>query len=164
MSEAINPWIHILAATIWVGPQVFLFIAAIPAIRTIEDAQERSRVMRVLTRRFGYLAWGAMAVLVLTGISNMYQQDLDIDQLFDLNWGIIFQVKMTLVILTVVLTAVHSFIIGPRMLQAQESVTDESQIAAMRRFSIAISMVNAVLALAILFCAALLNSDFAFES
>jgi uncharacterized membrane protein len=160
MGEAINPWIHIFAATVWVGPQVFLFAVAVPAVRTVADVKERARLLRLITTRFGYLAWGAMAVLVITGIGNVFEQD-DRDLLFDLNWGVIFQVKMTLVILTILLTAAHSFVIGPRMLAAQESVTAESQIASMRRFSIMISAVNAVLALGILFCAALLGTEFA---
>jgi uncharacterized membrane protein len=163
MGEAINPWIHIFAATVWVGPQVFLFAVAVPAIRTVADTKERARLMRLITTRFGYLAWAAMAVLVVTGIGNVYEKD-NREDLFDANWGVVFQVKMTLVILTVILTAVHSFVIGPRMLRAQESVTDESQIASMRRFSIIISAVNALIALGILFCAALLNSDWALES
>ena len=164
MGEAVNPWLHILAATVWVGPQVFLFVAAVPAVRSIQDAKERARVMRIITTRFGYLAWAALIVLVITGIGNMYEHELSTDELFELNWGTIFEVKMTLVIATVLLTIVHSFVIGPRMSALQESVTDESQIASMRRASIIISAVNGLLALAILFCGALLASDFALES
>ena len=165
MAEAINPWLHILAATIWVGPQVFLFVAAIPAVRTIEDARARARVMRIVTTRFGYLAWGAMVVLVVTGIGNLFEiAPVDVDKINDLNYGTIFMVKMALVVATVVLTALHSFVIGPRMLALQESVSDESQIASMRRASIIISSINGLLALGILFCAALLDTDFALKS
>jgi uncharacterized membrane protein len=163
MGEAVNPWLHILAATIWVGPQFFLFLAAVPAVRTIEDARERAKVMRVMTTRFGYLAWGALAVLVLTGIGNLYEEDLDVDVLFDRNFGVIFQVKMTLLIITVVLTALHSFVIGPRMSALQESVTDESQLASMRRLSMIVSGVNLLVAVAIIFCGALLASTYALE-
>ena len=163
MGEAVNPWLHILAATIWVGPQFFLFLAAVPAVRTIEDTKERAKVMRVMTTRFGYLAWGALAVLVLTGIGNLYEEDLDVDVLFDRNFGVIFQVKMTLLIITIVLTALHSFVIGPRMSALQESVTDESQIASMRRLSMIVSGVNLLVAVAIIFCGALLASTYALE-
>jgi uncharacterized membrane protein len=163
MGDAVNPWLHIIAATIWIGPQFFLAAVAVPAIRTVADTQERARLMRLITTRFGYLAWGAMAVLVITGIGNIYEQDEDLDFLFDHNWGIVFQTKMTLVILTIALTALHSFVIGPRMLRAQESVTDESQIASMRRFSIIISGVNLLLALGIVFCGALMNTTWARE-
>jgi uncharacterized membrane protein len=163
MGEVFNPWIHIIAATIWVGPQVFLFAVAVPALRTVADTQERARLMRMITTRFGYLGWGALAVLVVTGIGNIYEKD-DRDFLFDQNWGVIFQVKMTLVILIIALTALHSFVIGPRMLRAQESVADEAQIASMRRFSILISGVGLLLSLGVLFCAAAMNSDWALES
>ena len=160
MAEAINPWLHIFAATVWVGPQVFLFAVAVPALRTVADVKERARLTRLISTRFGYLAWGAMAVLVVTGIGNIFEED-DRSSLFDQNWGVILQVKITLVVLTILLTALHSFVIGPRMLALQESVTDESQIASMRRASIIISAINGVLALGILFCAALLGTDFA---
>jgi len=163
MGEAVNPWLHILAATIWVGPQVFLFVAAIPAVRTIEDMQVRTRVMRMITTRFGWLGWGALAVLVVTGIGQLYSHDLDTDQLFELNFGVIFQVKMSLLIVTVILTALHSFVLGPRVLNMQESMAGEEEIAPIRRWQIIVSAVNAVVALAILFCGALLASDWALE-
>ncbi len=163
MGDAFNPWIHIIAATIWVGPQVFLFVAAVPAVRTVEDVQVRARLMRVLTTRFGYLAWGAMLVLVVTGIGNLFEHNLDFDVLMDLNYGTILEVKIALVIATVALTALHSFVIGPRLLTMQESVADEAQIASTRRLSIIISASNLVLALGILFAAALLNTNFALE-
>ena len=86
MGEAVNPWLHIVAATIWVGPQFFLFIAAIPAVRTIEDAQARARVMRVLTTRFGWLALGAILVLVITGVGNMYEHEVALEDLFDFDF------------------------------------------------------------------------------
>ena len=163
MGEAVNPWIHIVAATIWVGPQVFMFVAAVPAVRTIEDMQVRTKVMRVITTRFNYLAWGALTVLVITGIANLYEHDLDVDQLFDLNFGVIFQVKMTLLIATVILTALHTRVLGPRVLDMQESVADEADIAPVRRWSIIVSGANGLIALAIVFCGALLSSSWALE-
>ena len=163
MGEAVNPWVHIVAATIWVGPQVFMFVAAVPAVRTIEDMQVRTKVMRVITTRFNYLAWGALTVLVITGIANLYENDLSVDQLFDLNYGRIFEVKMTLVIAAVILTALHSFVLGPRVLDMQESVADEADIAPVRRWSIIVSGANGLIALAIVFCGARLSSSFALE-
>jgi uncharacterized membrane protein len=163
MGEAINPWIHIVAATIWVGPQVFLFVAAVPAVRTIEDMKVRANVMRVLTKRFNYLAWGALTVLVITGIANLYEHDLDVDQLFDLNFGVVFQVKMTLLIVTVLLTGLHAHMLGPRLLNLQESAADEAELAPVRRWSIMASAANLLIALSIVFCGALMSSSWALE-
>lgn len=165
MGEAVNPWIHITAAAIWVGPQVFLFIAAVPAVRSVDDAQQRARAMRVLTTRFGYLALAAFVVLLITGIGRMYEDErgygLPLDELFDLRWGVIFQVKMTLVVITAVLTAIHAFVLGPRLLRMQEEEVDEERIASLRRLSIGASALNALVAFGILFAASLLGSQWA---
>ncbi len=164
MPEAINPALHLLAAAVWVGPQVFLFVAAVPAIRTVEDAQVRARIMRVLTTRFGWLAWGAMLVLVITGIGNLFEiAPVDPEDINDINYGWILSVKIVLVVATIVLTAFHSFVIGPRMLRLQEGAADEAEVASARRVSIIVSAGNLLLALGILFSAALLDTTVALE-
>ena len=56
MVDAISVWIHVLAISVWIGPQFFLFAAAIPAIRTVEDAQVRARLLRAIVTRFGWIA------------------------------------------------------------------------------------------------------------
>ena len=169
MSEAITPWIHILAVSIWVGPQFFLFIAALPAIRTIEDRQARARVMRVIVTRFGWLAWIAMAVIVLSGISNLFQVGGDTGLSWasanDIRYGRVFAEKMVLVGLTVALTAVHTFIVGPRQLALNEQMeADPSQVASLRRLSIGISVTSLLASvLAIFMGAVLANHDYSLQ-
>ncbi len=155
MSDAVTPWLHILAVSVWVGPQFFLFIAALPAIRTIEDRQARARVMRVIVTRFGWLAWAAMAVIVLTGISNLFQVGGDT----------IFAEKMVLVGITVGLTAVHTLVVGPRQLALNEQMNaDPTQVARLRRVSIAISVTSLIASVLAIFMGALLaNHTYSFE-
>lgn len=144
LTDAITPWIHILAVSVWVGPQFMMFIAAIPAIRTIEDRQVRARVMRTIVTRFGWLAWAAMLVIILSGISNIFQvQDIDPNVDIgstDIRWFHWFSGKMVLVAMMMALTAVHTFVIGPRQLDLNEREdVDESEIARLRRASMLIS-------------------------
>jgi uncharacterized membrane protein len=169
MTDAIPFWFHIVAVTVWVGPQVFLFAVTMPALRTIEDPHLRLRVVRIVARRFGWLAWAAMAVIVLSGISNLYDRILD-DKLdvfnFDLRYAWIFVAKMALVGLTVGLTAVHSFLIGPRLIRLQEAATsgDPSQAAALRRASALVSALGLLGSLGAIFAATLLaDHRFAFQ-
>ena len=35
MGESIVFWIHLLAAATWVGSQVFMFVAVVPALRAL---------------------------------------------------------------------------------------------------------------------------------
>jgi uncharacterized membrane protein len=163
MSDAITPWLHILAVTVWVGPQFFLFIAALPAIRTIEDRQARARVMRVIVTRFGWLAWIAMGVIVLSGISNLFQVGgdtiLNWDIANDIRYGRLFAEKMVLVGLTVVLTAVHTFVVGPRQLALNEQMeADPGEVGRLRRISIAISVTSLLASILAIYMGAVLSN------
>ncbi len=167
LTDAISPWIHVLAVTVWIGPQFMMFIAAIPALRTIEDRQVRAKVMRTIVTRFGWLAWAAMAVIVLTGISNIVQvQDIDPNvDIFDsdIRWFQLFNLKMVLVVIMVALTAVHTFMIGPKQLALNEQTEiDEAEAARLRRSSIVISGLALLLSIAVLLVAMLL-SDHAYS-
>jgi putative copper export protein len=63
--ETIRIFLHVLAATIWVGGQLTL-AAVVPVLRgAAPDAT------KPVARRFNTIAWGAFAVLVLTGIWNV---------------------------------------------------------------------------------------------
>ncbi len=167
MSEAITPWIHIVAVTVWLGPQFFMFIVAVPAVRLIDDPDVRLRVMRVIVTRFGWLAWAAMAVIVLSGISNLFQEADDFGHLWDtdLRYFQIFSTKMVLVGLTVLLTALHTFVIGPRQLRVQEEMrSDSAEAARLRRVSIITSSLALLASIAVVYTAALLaNHDYSFQ-
>jgi uncharacterized membrane protein len=169
VSEAITPWLHILAVTVWVGPQFFLFIAALPAIRTIEDRQTRAHVMRIIVTRFGWLAWAAMLVIVLSGISNLFQvggdTPLNWASANDFRYGRIFAEKMVFVGIAVALTAVHTFLVGPRQLAlAEQMEPDAAGTARLRRISIAISAIALLASVLAIFMGALLaDHDYSFE-
>jgi len=171
MVDAISTWLHVLAITLWIGPQVFLFVAAVPAIRTIEDAGVKARVMRVLTARFAWLGWTAMAVIIITGITNLFVAAGDLpgqsagDLLSsDFRFTRIFWEKMFLVAVALVLTAVHTFSIGPRQLRLMENAsTDEAAVRRVRRLSIATSGSALLASVVALYLGAVLsNHDYSF--
>jgi putative copper export protein len=63
--ETVRLFLHVLAATIWVGGQLVL-AALVPALRGAG-----AEVPRLAARAFNRVAWPAFAVLVLTGIWNV---------------------------------------------------------------------------------------------
>jgi uncharacterized membrane protein len=174
VGESIVFWIHLLAAAIWVGSQVFMFAAVVPALRVLDDAARRRAVV-VLNRRFAWLGWGALAVLVLTGINNVIQRQRDYDIIFagrdwpwfdfDFRYAWIFVAKLALVAVVIALTAIHTEAVGPRLLALQESGRAGSEeLGRMRRLSIVLSVLNLLAGVAILFLVALLqNGEFSFE-
>ena len=167
MSEAITPWIHIIAVTVWLGPQFFMFLVTVPAVRVIEDPAVRLQVMRVIVGRFGWLAWAAMVVIVLSGVSNLFQEADEFGHIWDTEYRYfqIFSTKMVLVGLMVILTALHTFVIGPKQLRLLEEMRgDSTEAAGLRRVSIIVSSLTLLLSIAVVYAAAVLaNHDYSFQ-
>ncbi len=63
--DTVRLFLHVLAATIWVGGQLVL-AALVPVLRTFG-----AEVPRAAASRFNQVAWGAFAVLVVTGVWNI---------------------------------------------------------------------------------------------
>ena len=63
--DSVRLFLHVLAATIWVGGQ-FTVAALLPVLRAAG-----ADVPRAAARQFGRVAWAAFAVLVVTGIWNI---------------------------------------------------------------------------------------------
>ena len=63
--ETVRLFLHVLAATVWVGGQITL-AALVPALRGAG-----SGVPRAAARAFNRIAWPAFGVLVVTGIWNV---------------------------------------------------------------------------------------------
>jgi uncharacterized membrane protein len=159
--DAVVLWLHILAAAIFVGPQIFLAAVAMPAMRSIADVQTRQAAVRRITRGFGALGGAALGVLILTGIWNYaVVDDLGfLDRDIHQRYFIILQTKLTLVVVVLVLTGLHAMYFGRRLQQLQETGAPEAEIASVRRWSMITSMVNLAASIVILLLAALLASQ-----
>jgi len=69
-AATVRLFIHVLAATVWVGGQITLG-ALVPTVRTLGPDATRS-----VARQFNRVAWPAFGVLVVTGIWNLYEVDI----------------------------------------------------------------------------------------
>ena len=63
--DTVRLFLHVLAATIWVGGQLILAVL-VPVLRRFG-----SEAVRAVARRFNQVAWVAFGVLILTGIWNV---------------------------------------------------------------------------------------------
>ena len=90
--------LHVLAATVWVGGQITL-AGLVPGLRKLGDD-----VPRTVARRFARIAWPAYAVLVLTGIWNLFA--LPVGD-FGTRWQVTLMVKLLVVAAAGIAAAVH---------------------------------------------------------
>jgi hypothetical protein len=110
-----------------------------------------------------------MLVIVLSGISNLVQIGADTPLNWasanDFRYGRIFAEKMVFVGIAVALTAVHTFVVGPRQLAlAEQMEADLAEASRLRRISIAISSVALLASVLAIFMGALLaNHAYSFE-
>lgn len=92
-------FIHVLAATIWVGGQLVL-AGLVPAVRKLgPDAP------KAVARQFNRIAWPAYGVLVATGIWNLLEVDI---ASADTKYQTTLAVKLVLVAVSGVGAALHS--------------------------------------------------------
>lgn len=66
----LNVWIHILAAAVWTGGLIYTAAVAVP-FALAHPVDERQRILRGLARRFRWIGWGSIIVLIITGIGNL---------------------------------------------------------------------------------------------
>lgn len=96
--DTVRLFLHVLAATIWVGGQLTL-AALVPAIRGFEG------VGKVAARRFNQVAWPAFGVLVATGIWNMLEPEEGHDTAA---YKTTLNIKMSIVLLSGVSAFLHA--------------------------------------------------------
>jgi putative copper export protein len=65
-ASTVRLFLHVLAATIWVGGQITL-VVLVPAIRRAGGPE----LTRAAARRFQMVAWPAFALLLVTGVWNL---------------------------------------------------------------------------------------------
>ena len=66
----LNVWLHILAAAVWTGGLIYTAAVVVPFALS-HGVEERQRILRGLGRRFRWIGWSSIIVLILTGIGNL---------------------------------------------------------------------------------------------
>jgi putative copper export protein len=97
--DTIRLFLHVSAATIWVGGQ-FTLAGLVPGLRALSPDAPRAAA-----RRFNLIAWPAYLVLVATGIWNVFAVP---DLAFDTAYGKTLMVKVAVAIFSGVAAFLHS--------------------------------------------------------
>jgi len=95
--DGVRLFLHVLAATVWVGGQITLG-GLVPVLR-----RAGADIPRVAAKQFGRIGWTAFAVLVATGAWNMATYDGKDRDGYDVTIGL----KLAFVVLSGVAAYVH---------------------------------------------------------
>ncbi|WP_276941409.1 hypothetical protein [Ferrimicrobium acidiphilum] len=100
-------FVHILAATFWVGGQLMLSVVVVPLLRRARP--ELLREIAGLTgRRFTNITnFGLLPTLVVTGILLAWHDGVRLSNLNNTDFGHVLEVKVALVIVVFILASLH---------------------------------------------------------
>jgi putative copper export protein len=151
-AATVRLFVHVLAATVWVGGQLTLG-TIVPVLRPRRDDPDpeaaRARI-RAVARRFQLSAWIAFAVLLATGVWNLLVLHVG-DQ--GSEWLATLMVKLVCVAITGLAAAIHILVAAPRVRAARDEETRRKAAA----FSGACEGISILFAIAALFLGVLLH-------
>ena len=119
--DTIRLFLHVLAATVWVGGQITL-AALVPVLRRLG-----AEIPRAAANRFNQVAWPAFAVLVVTGIWNIAAVHGQIHGSYETT----LVVKLIVVVISGVTAALHARARNPRWIAVFGALTGLSALAAL---------------------------------
>ncbi len=116
-------WLHLLALVVWIGGMAFLALVFVPIVRKAEHRDQAPALFHLLGTRFRPVGWTCLAILLVTGtiqvgFRGFGWEDLWSGRLFDGPFGHTLALKLAVVGLILVLSAVHDFVVGPRAARA----------------------------------------------
>ena len=119
--DTIRLFLHVLAATVWVGGQLTL-AALVPVLRRLG-----AELPRAAARRFNQVAWPAFAVLIATGIWNM----IAVNSQDHGSYRVTLIVKLVVVAISGITAALHARSRSPAGLAVFGTLTGVSALAAL---------------------------------
>ena len=151
--DSILVWIHLTAATFWVGGMLFLSLVAVPLLKQSPDPASAQRGFVNQARRFRMFVWIALFFLALTG-AMLLPNVVNISDSF-VNWPPSVLIKLTLVLLLIVASVAHDRFIGPKVRMLKHKPSSELVIGEklLLQISPIIGRLTLLLGLAILFAA-----------
>jgi len=146
-------WIHLIAATFWVGGMLFLSLVAVPLLKKAPDPVTAQRGFINLALRFRRFVWVALALLVVTGTILLPGQVNLVTPLGE--WPPAVLTKLSLVLLLVVVSLAHDQFIGPKVRILKHKPTSELTMVEtiLIRFSPLIGRLTMLLGLGVLLAA-----------
>ena len=160
LTDSLFTWVHLVAASIWVGGSIFLGIVLAPMLKSITGTlEERIALMIKIGRRFNKIAIPSFVILIITGIYNSRVFLQEPGLLFETNYGIILLFKIILVIATLITYIIHIRILNAETEKTLSAGNAESiYVQSIRSKIIHLGRITVILSVTILLLAALLDS------
>jgi uncharacterized membrane protein len=158
-------WIHVIAAVVWIGGNLILAMVIVPYFRQNLPPVQRIQLLTQIGKRFEPIVWGCVGILFFTGIANIFEAvglgSSSGSETINAFMRTLL-IKLILFIALLILTALHSFVFGPKLSAAIEGLDPETEelpteIKALRKRMSIVSSLMGVVSLLILLAAVALR-------
>ena len=109
--NSILDWVHLLGTVTWIGGTIFYVMILTPSLKVLEPPHA-GKLMGALVKRYAGFAWGAIILLIVTGILITAGRNIT---LFSGTSGMLLGIKHIFVACMVVIGAIVGFVIGPKL-------------------------------------------------
>jgi uncharacterized membrane protein len=155
-----------VAAITWLGGMFFISLVLVPSLRKLEPPIKRTEILSATARRFSLVSWTAILVLLVTGVINSVNRGITIHiissgKLFSSHFGMILTIKVSLVLVMILISAIHDFILGPKLIKLTEPdrpSPDSTKFLGKKRKVVSwLARINAVIGIIVVACAVMLS-------
>lgn len=114
---------HVVSAAFWVGGMLFLPLVMLPGIKNNPD---KVSILYSTGLKFRFYGWFAMAILVITGILNMYLRGmpLTLQALTENTYGILVTYKLFLFAGIIAVSGFHDIMMGKKTIEEMQKNTN----------------------------------------
>jgi putative copper export protein len=115
----ISVWLHIIGVSFWIGGMLFLPMVLLPAIKNHPDRRNLLMKTGLKFRFFGYIV---LALLLGTGISNIFLRGVDVSWrfVFESRYGHLVITKLILFLSILTISLIHD-------VQARKRLTTDEE-------------------------------------
>ncbi len=131
---------------------IFIRLIFSPATRDLPE-QMRSQLFQTIGTATKAVGWIAVLILLFTGVLNVLHLQIQWDTLI----GRLLMMKLTLVTVMIALSALHDFILGPRLAaRLRTAAGQDPSLPGLHRRVAWLARINLLLALAVVYIAVLI--------
>jgi uncharacterized membrane protein len=147
----LSVWLHILAATVWIGGMFFIVLVVVPWLRR-SDSTGAATFLRETGERFSSVGWVCFGVVFVTGSYNLWARGVRFSDFMRDEWlaspfGRTVLLKLAAFALVLVVSTLHDFVVGPRAVSAIARDPESSETRAWRQRASLLGRANAGLGL-----------------
>ena len=151
-------WLHVAAATAWIGSMLFFAFVVVPAMRVPEAAAGAHALLVALGRRYRVFGWSSLAVLFVTGVANLFLRGIGWSLLasrafWSSDFGRALGIKLAVVALVIAATTAHDVWTGTDAAKAARANRGSPAARGYRRRASLLGRSTLVLSLIALFFA-----------